>query len=552
MVFLLSVTLCSCNRIEPKNAAPITLTVFSQVANYNGKQVGWFADVMLERFNVILNIIPDKEGTYQTRFASESFGDIVVFGSSGNEYINAAKAGLLLDWEKDDLLNNYGPYIKENMSDALEANRKLTDRGVIYGMGNNVAGEDGGVADIFYTWELRWDLYEKLGCPAIDNVDDLVSLFEKMKEIEPFDDEGNPAYALSIWPDWDGSMMMYAKALASGYYGYDEMELGLYDASSGEYHGALEKDGPYIEMLRFLNKLYRKGLLDPDSMTQTYVEMSAKMINGGCYFSLFDYSGSNYFNNSAHIAENKIMLPVLPETAAPAVYELSKFGGQQVWCIGADTKYPELCMEIINWLCTPEGFMTMEYGKQGTNWDYDENGYPFLTEIGLKGMTDGASPETKDENGYTFNQGQCQINNTTWARDALNPDSNGATYNWSNWDEDRSVPRCEAEENWRKHYSAKSVGDYLKHRYYSLIPASTFSNIAKDDEYDIIIAQVSQCIVNYSWNAVYSETEEEFENNIGAMIERGYAYGYENCLEWARKNAAERYKTETADRINRN
>ncbi|MCR5824011.1 MAG: hypothetical protein K6G60_06220 [Lachnospiraceae bacterium] len=58
--------------------------------------------------------------------------------------------------------------------------------------------------------------------------------------------------------------------------------------------------------------------------------------------------------------------------------------------------------------------------------------------------------------------------------------------------------------------------------------------------------------MNYSRNAVYSETEEEFENNIGAMIERGYAYGYENCLEWARKNAAERYKTETADRINRN
>ncbi len=549
MAAVLCLSAISCDTLKKnKVLSPITLTVFSQVANYTGKQVGWFADVMLERFNVVLNIIPDTDGTYETRFASESFGDLVIFGSKGNEYKNAAKAGLLLDWEKDDLLNNYGPYIKENMSDALYANRKLTDSGCIYGMGNNVAGEDDGVSSFFYTWDLRADLYQQLGCPEIKNMDDMVTLFEKMKEIAPYDDKGDPAYALSIWPDWDGSMMMYAKALASGFYGYDEMEMGLYDAATGEYHGALEKDGPYIEMLSFLNKLYRKGLLDPDSMTQTYVDMASKMVNGGCYFSLFDYAGSNYFNNDAHLAENKIMLPMLPEMAAPAAYELSKYGGQQIWCIGANTKYPELCMEIINWLCTPEGFMTMEYGKQGVNWDYDESGCPFLTEMGLKCITDGSNPETKDESGYTFNQGQCQINNTTWARDALNPDSNGATYNWQKWNEDKSLPRCETEKKWRDINNVTCVSDYLNKNNYTLIPATTFSNLAKDDEYDIIIAQVSQCIVNYSWNAVYSETEEEFKKNIDSMIERGYAYGYETCLEWTVRNAAARHRVEVSER----
>ncbi len=546
-------TACSCgnNKNNRKNTAPITLTVFSQVANYTGKQVGWFADVMLERFNVVLNIIPDTEGTYETRFASESFGDIVVFGNHGNEYKNAAKAGLLLDWEKDDLLSTYGSYIEENMHAALEANRKLTDKDRIYGLGNNVAGEDDGVSDFFYTWDIRWDLYEQLGCPEISDLDDLVELFEKMKKISPNDDNGKPAYALSIWPDWDGSMMMYAKALASGFYGYDELEMGLYDAVTGEYHGALEKDGPYIEMLSFLNKLYRKNLLDPDSMTQTYVDMAEKMINGGCYFSLFDYAGSNYYNNEAHIGENKVMLPLLPQKAAPAVYELSKYGSYQIWSIGANTKYPELCMEMINWLCTPEGFMTMEYGKQGVNWDYDENGCPYLTDIGFICMSDGSNPQTKDEGGYTFNQGQCQINNTTWARDALNPDSNGETYNWMTWNEEKKPARCAVEEQWRKDNSVTCVSDYLKKNNYTLIPASTFSNLAKDDEYDIIIAQVSQCIVNYSWKAIYSDTEEEFEKNVKEMIDRGIAYGYKDCLEWAVINAAARHRIETAEKNNR-
>jgi multiple sugar transport system substrate-binding protein/putative aldouronate transport system substrate-binding protein len=549
LAIILAFTACSCKTEKSrKNTSPITLTVFSQVANYTGKQVGWFADVMLERFNVILNIIPDTAGTYETRFASESFGDLVIFGNNGNEYKNAAKAGMLLDWEKDDLLSNYGPYIKENMDAALDANRKLTDNGHVYGIGNNVAGEDDGVADFFYTWDLRWDLYEKLGCPEITELDDMVKMFEGMKELEPTDEKGNPAYALSIWPDWDGSMMMYAKALASGYYGFDEMDLGLYDAASGEFHGALEKDGPYIEMLAFLNKLYRKNLLDPDSMTQTYVEMAEKMLNGGCYFSLFDYAGSNYFNNDSHLKENKIMLPMLPQKAAPAVYELSKYGGQQIWSIGSSTKYPELCMEIINWLCTPEGFMTMEYGKQGDNWDYDDKGYPYLTEFGLKCMTDGSNPETKDEAGYTFKQGQCQINNTTWARDALNPDSNGATYNWNSWEEGRAPARTASEAHWRSFNDVTSVTDYLKSKKHSLIPASTFSNLAKDDEYDIIIAQVSQCIVNYSWNAVYSDTEEEFEKNISEMIERGNAYGYGACLEWSVINAAARHRVEVSEK----
>lgn len=69
-----------------KKGNPITLTVFSQLANYNGEQVGWFAKEMLDRFNVKLNIIPDSDGTFDTRMESGNLGDIVVFGSAGKQY----------------------------------------------------------------------------------------------------------------------------------------------------------------------------------------------------------------------------------------------------------------------------------------------------------------------------------------------------------------------------------------------------------------------------------------------------------------------------------
>ena len=36
---------------------PVELTVYSQLANFSGEQVGWFAKLMLDKFNVKLMIL---------------------------------------------------------------------------------------------------------------------------------------------------------------------------------------------------------------------------------------------------------------------------------------------------------------------------------------------------------------------------------------------------------------------------------------------------------------------------------------------------------------
>ena len=337
---------------------PIQLTVYSQLANFSGEQVGWFAKLLLDKFNVKLMIIPETEGVFDTRMESGHLGDIVVFGSTGEEYQRAVAADMLFNWEEDDLLGEYGPYIKENMSTALEANRDMNNdfagKNNIYGFGHGVAKSDAGSIDeFFYTWDIRWDLYKQLGYPVVKNLDDLVTLFKSMKEICPTDDNGKETYALSAWPDWDGNMVMYVKSMATAYYGYDEFHLGLYDTETGKFYDALDKNGPYVEMLKFFNKLYREGLLDPNSMTQKYDEMSSKVMSGGAFFSIFNYAGSAIYNTEEHLAENKWMGTLLPEEASPIVYGLSPFGGNRVWAIGANSQYPELCMEILNWLSTP-------------------------------------------------------------------------------------------------------------------------------------------------------------------------------------------------------
>mgnify|MGYP002627358779 FL=1 len=130
---------------------PLTINVYSQLANYSGIQGHWSADLLLDKFNVRINIIPDSDGTYATRMESGNLGDIVVWGADGADYQNAVAQGLLLDWEEDDLVQDYAPYIWEHYQTALETNRIKSGDGKIHGFGHNVALTAGSHENFFYT-----------------------------------------------------------------------------------------------------------------------------------------------------------------------------------------------------------------------------------------------------------------------------------------------------------------------------------------------------------------------------------------------------------------
>lgn len=541
MVF--SMTACSkSNQAGGNKEAPITLTVYSQLANYSGEQVGWFAKELLDRFNVIINIIPDSDGTFDTRMESGNLGDIVVFGSAGKEYKAAVSGGALLDWNEDDILATYGPYIAENMQAALAKNQSINSDGLVHGIGHDIATNSENHKDFFYTWDIRWDIYKEIGYPAINTLDDLADVLEQMQQACPTDEKGNKTYGVSLWPDWDGNVVMYVKSMATAWYGYDELHLGLYDSETGEFHGALEEGGPYLEMLAFFNQLYRRGLLDPDSMTQTYNEMADKVLNGGVFFSIFDYAGSLIYNTEEHMAENKMMLTLTPDDACPITYGMDTAGGNRIWAIGAKTEYPELCMEIINWLCTPEGRMVSEYGPEGLTWYYDDEGNTYFTELGAAAIRN-VDTKLSDELGL-FGDGRQQINNTTWSLDAENPDSNGETYNWQRWKSNSTGASCDIQQDWMDFTGAISTQDYLNKKNYVVAPATTYTDGDKSDELLVTWNQVTDCIVKGSWNAIYASSDEEFEKIVSKMISDANEYGYAECLEWNENEAAIRHALE--------
>ena len=313
----------------PEDVIPdetVTLNVFDQLANYSGEQIGWFGQVMLEKFNVKLNIIPDSDGTYETRMESGDLGDLVIWGNDGDEYLQAVNKGMLFDWNEDDILSEYGPYIEEHMQPALEKNTQISG-GTTYGIGFDIATDANQRQDIMYEWDLRWDLYKELGYPEIKNLDDMVDVLAQMKELCPTDDNGKTTYGVSLFADWDGDMVMFVKSTASAYFGYDEFGIGLYDSDKQEYHPCLEENGPYLTALKFYNTLYKKGLLDPDSQTQGYDGMVEDYQNGTAFMNVFNFLGSSLYNSEAHTSEGKMMAPCPPAEAEPIAYGQNIYGG---------------------------------------------------------------------------------------------------------------------------------------------------------------------------------------------------------------------------------
>ena len=529
----------------------IKLNVYSQLANFSGKQIGWSADILKKKFNVELNIIPEGDGVFETRMTSGNLGDIVVWGADNDKYPLAVKNNLLFGWEDDNVLDEYGPYIKKNMPDALKKNKELTKTitngasDKLYGFGANVALNSKDHESFFYTWDTRWDLYKKLGYPKIKNLQDYHKMLKNMQKLCPSDDSGNKVYAVSLWPDWDDAMVMYVKAMATAYYGYDELALGLYDPTNGKYHDALEENGPYLEMLKWFNDLYQDGLIDPDSMTQTYDEMIAKVQNGGTLFSIFNYSGSLGYNTKEHTSAGKLMYCMKPEDASPIVYGMNTQGGDRVWSIGAKTEYPEKCMEIINYLATPEGRMTMVYGPKGYTWDYDDQKHAYLTDVGMKCQKD---KNTTMGGGYkgSYHDGELQINNVTWSLDASNPDSDGETYNKESWASYNATPSSDIEKDWRDKTGCTTINEYMEKGKYTVAPGTSFSKETQDTTLKTTWNQVTTEIKNSSWKAIYAKSDKKFDSVVASMKKSAKKYGYDKCVEWSRNQASRRKALEDA------
>ncbi len=521
MVIAMSLCLMSCmahgvddtQSYIPKET--VTLNMYSDITGLSGLQQGWFADVLLEKFNVKLNITAPYTDSEENPYMGDY--DIIFCGDYPySAFVDAINNGHILDLSSK--MQEFMPHISQYLAESYMQYSDISANGIYWVRAST--SNPGDYTPTYTSWNLRFDYYKELGMPEITTIDDWVAVLEQMQTAHPVNENGDPVYATDVtYVDKSSYGKMFEISdLVTGYYGYESIGMGFYDWKNNQYHDVLEVNadgsyGPYLKMLKIYNDLYQRGLLYIDKDPDTITEAETSMMENG-----------QYLANMLHTTDNnEYMYPVIPKDANLLTYELGSFAMRCI-AIDSETKYPELAMAIVDYFYSPEGALTLMYGPEGECWYYDEKGNVHLTELGLACIND---RDTIMSDNKTYADGMPIFGFSPYTLMATNTDTN-EPYDYTYWNTFIATPANEAETAWREWSGFNSVENYV----YNL--DSYYKVPLKDVSYehsDSTIEAVSQIITDKCWEAIQAPTDADFDHIVQEMITLANEAGYEDCIE---------------------
>ena len=534
---MLLVSMAAIPAVAEDYREPITLTMFSQLANFAGEQGGWFAKALKDRFNVTLKIVSTNVDTnaLTSAMSAGELGDIVVMGEMSGDFMDCVKADLILDWSDIDLANypNINTYMQDSIKKVSDMCAEAGYEGR-YGFTGSVAMENGAWAELTdptYALQVRFDAWEKAGKPELKTLEDLPAFLEALQKAVPANADGETVYAYGGFGDWEDCVMKFTWDLMT-FYGYQEFDFMGVNYATRDIVNPLDEGSLYYRALKVNNQLYQKGLFDPESVSQNFDTYSQKLSSGRYLVALWGWIIGNY--NSAERAANKEgFTTFLIEDSAPAVQTISTQGGNWPWALGANTQYAERALEVLDWLCSEEGIIVSNYGPKGLCWDYGEDGVPYMTDFGWKCQEDMENTQMPEENGGgTFMDGQCKINHETLEVEQLIP---GKTYSFSNkgWPCYVEHNATELSKAWSEEYAngaTSGIDLYRKTGKASVVsPAAiAFTKAPASDDAQAKRAQFAPIMKEYSWKCVYAKDDAEFDALWKEMVETCKSYGYDD------------------------
>lgn len=543
----------SAQKYKQKYKETLTIDVYDETANYEGLQTGWFAKIVKDKFNMELNIIaPNISGSgdllYQTRAAAGDVGDLIIVNTTGGKLADLIDAGLVLD------LSQYlsGSELLDTYPDAVNAIREFTGTEELYAIPGMISSRSAttvsAAIESSYGTYVRWDYYKELGYPEMDTLYDLLDVLEEMQALARVEEERDDIYAFSFFADWDGAMMNNAKQPGC-LFGYDEMGFVLTKGDTGETQSILDTESYYMKALKLFNEAERRGLVDPESRTQTYGELAVKYREGRILFSFWPWLCESMYNTVEHTEEGKGYrfapvrdLKVLEYGCYPEGYM------NGVICIGSGAEDPERLADFIDWLYSPEGVEINEQangaaGPEGLTWMTDDDGLPFLTDFGMSALPSNDAKVPDEWGGGLWSEGISCLNFQAVNPGDVDP-TTGESYNYQLW-KPSAIGGAEDAllSDWRAFMGAENTIEYLEaHDMLVVAPGSTYSMPKDDVETAAARNELKSVIVNSSWDMVFAPSEEEFLSIRDAMIASAEHLGYEEVLQVDFQNAADQQK----------
>lgn len=512
-----------------------TITFYPSAANVSSGTVGGYkGDYFASRgFNLEVWAYSDEKTN--AILASGDLPDVMFIPEASRDVM--IQSGMLL--KLDDYLEKM-PHLMAypQASEALNYVRKFksADTGSVYGIPTSIGDNFNKYKYLDSTErnavKLRWSTYEKIGAPAINSMDDLLDVMEQMMAAEPTAEDGTLNYGTILN---NGSDTNYWACMTMWFrmQGYLENQLPYLlecNMPEGTYTSILSKDSMYYKGLKWYNEAYKRGLIDPDSVSNDRPTQKVK-VDGG-----YAMIPSGYLPGWA---------PTYLEYYVPGTkiyYKPGNSYGDVRYMIGinAKTQNIDACLAYLDMLADPDAYLVITSGPEGEFWTTDGNGNAFLTDAAIEHLNSGHG----DFTGFTLSNGETlELWNTpfiVWngAMSSYKDGEGNARCCYTTvWTETNEISAdSENFRNWQKTTGYENWQEWLaaENAYYSSSPLDNVFNFTSlpDDSMQLTIDAIRDKVTTASWKMVYAASDAEFDSLWDQMLKDCEGLGAQTVIDW--------------------
>ncbi len=306
----------------------------------------------------------------------QKFPDMIYAKGDAGSLIDA---GTLIDMT--DLIEQYGPNIKKLYGDEFDKLKYSEEDPSIYQLSSYAKGgtsyKNSGTAQV------QWAVLKENDYKVPETLDEFETMIKDYIKANPKTEDGMDRIGLSLSAsDWHWQITLGNPA---GYIAEGAPDNGQW-LIDGDYNATYKFRSEKIRnYFKWLNKLYNDGILDSEFATQTHDDYIAK-ISSGRVVALLDTDWDYQDGEKILKADGKMDLTYcgLPFTAdkdtkTPSLMYQGLPVGQGVGITTA-FKNPEAFIKYLDYLCSDEGQVLVNWGIEGTNYFLNEDGKRYRKE----------------------------------------------------------------------------------------------------------------------------------------------------------------------------
>ena len=331
-----------------------------------------------------------KETWLTGQTAEEAVGTMIAGGEypdfidGGDGMAQLYDAGALV--ALDDYIDDY-PNIKEYLTDQ-EWDKLRQEDGHIYWINQfqNIYGEEKATTHNDEAFWIQTRVLEWAGYPEVKTMDQYFDLIEAYQEANPTMEDGteNIPYTI-LCEDWRYFCLENAPQFLDGYPNdgsviVDPEELKVIDYNTTP---------TAVKYFQKLNEEYHKGIVDPESFTQTYDEYIAKLSTGRVLGMIDQWWNFAYNVNDSLKQQgldeqgcDYVPLPITIEEGIQNQWHCSGSVLNEASGLAITTSCEDVegALQFINDLLSQEVHDLRYWGVEGEDYEVDENGLFYKTE----------------------------------------------------------------------------------------------------------------------------------------------------------------------------